>query len=88
MNILHIYGVTKRSVISDITDCYGSMKFLTTIMPLATFVIAYCSVFAGLGFIFNILLNPVIENQVQIEKELKDFQKEVNTKLDDILRKQ
>ena len=70
------------------------MEILNFLLPVATFIIAFCSLFAGLGFVFNLLLGPITAsqeqlkaNQVRIEKELSEFKTEVTAKLDKILSK-
>ena len=67
------------------------MDTLNTLLPVATFIIAFCSLFAGLGFVFNLLLGPITAsqeqlkaNQVRIEKDLNQFKIEVNTKLKEV----
>ena len=67
------------------------MEILNTLLPVATFIIAFCSLFAGLGFVFNLLLGPITAsqeqlkaNQVRIEKELGEFKTEVNNKFKEI----
>ena len=42
-------------------------------------LIAFCAVFIALGFLFNVLLNPVKENQVKMEKEFDTVKKEFDT---------
>ena len=70
------------------------MEILNFLLPVANFIIAFCSLFAGLGFVFNLLLGPITAsqeqlkaNQVRIEKELSEFKTEVTAKLDKILSK-
>ena len=80
-----------------------NVTLVTALIALVlTSVISFCSVFAGLGFVFKILLQPVRENQASMQKELKEFKtevkefktevngelKELNIKLDKILSKQ
>ena len=48
---------------------------------LLTAVIAFVAVLTGLGFVFNILLNPVKENQAKMENELI-FLKENQAKIE------
>ena len=68
-----------------------NVTLVTALIALVlTSVISFCSVFAGLGFVFKILLQPVKENQARMEKELKELkesQKELNIKMDNILSK-
>ena len=58
-------------------------------------IIAFSAVITVLSFSFNLLLQPVKENQAKIESDLKDiesdlkdFKKEVNEKLDKLLNSQ
>ena len=51
-------------------------------------IIAFSAVITVLSFSFNLLLQPVKENQAKIESFLKDFKKEVNEKLDKLLNSQ
>lgn len=46
------------------------METLQMLMPLFTAVIAFMAVLTGLGFVFNLLLKPVKENQVRMEEQL------------------
>ena len=67
------------------------MEILTTLMPLFTAIIAFCSVFAGLGFVFKLLINPVKEDIHSLKQEvssLKEGQKELNKKIDQLIAKQ
>ena len=56
-------------------------------MPLFSAIIAFCSVFAGLGLIFRILLDPVkkdVKELKQGQKNLSAEQKELNLRMDRI----
>jgi len=46
-------------------------------------LIAFCAVFTALGFLFNVLLNPVKENQAKMEKELDSVKKELTSVRED-----
>ena len=67
------------------------METLKNLIPVATFVIAFCSLLAGLGFIFNLLLGPITAsqeqlkaNQERIERDLNQFKTEVNSELKEV----
>jgi len=46
-------------------------------------LIAFCAVFTALGFLFNVLLNPVKENQAKMQKELDSVKKELTSVRED-----
>ena len=46
---------------------------MDNLADLATFTIAFCAVFTALGFMFNILLKPVKDNQARMELEQKNI---------------
>ena len=46
-----------------------------------TSVIAFCSVFAGLGFVFNLFLRPMKENQARMENRIG----RIESKLDQLI---
>ena len=39
-------------------------------------LIAFCAAFTALGFLFNVLLSPVKENQAKTEKEFDNIKRE------------
>ena len=56
------------------------METLSDLTPIAVFTISFCAVFTALGFMFNILLNPV-KKEVS---ELKEGQKALNQEVSDL----
>ena len=59
------------------------METLSFLGPLFTAIIAFGATFAILGFIINMLLKPVKDNQ----EELKRNHKDINKRLDDLSNK-
>ncbi len=55
--------------------------FTALIALLLTSVIAFCSVFAGLGFVFNLFLRPMKENQARMENRMD----RIESKLDQLI---
>ena len=45
--------------------------------PLFQAVIAFCALFTALGFLFNLLLRPVKENQVRLEADIKEVKADI-----------
>ena len=56
------------------------METLSFLGPLFTAIIAFVAILTSLGFIINMLLVPVKENQ----EELKKSHKDTNKRLDDL----
>ena len=52
--------------------------------PLFQAVIAFCAVFTALGFLFNLLLRPVKENQARLEADIKEVKDDIVEVKDDI----
>ena len=49
-----------------------------------TTLIAFVAVMTGLGFIFNLLLKPVKDNQARMEKELTVVKNDINSLKEDV----
>ena len=49
------------------------------IQTLLTAIIAFCAVFTSLGLMFNILLGPVKESQVNLEKRMDKMENSIDT---------
>ena len=54
------------------------MEALHDFSSLFQALIAFCAVFTALGFLFNVLLTPVKENQAKMEKEFDTVKKEID----------
>ncbi len=81
----------KKLVFINLCDILHCMEFLNEVMPLFSAIIAFCSVFGALGLLFRILLNPVKTDIESLKKEisgLKQGQKELGAKIDQLIAKQ
>ena len=54
------------------------MELVSQISHVLTAIIAVMAVLTGLGFIFNMLLNPLKESHVQIKKDFEKMRREVS----------
>lgn len=55
------------------------MEALQDFSSLFQALIAFCAVFTALGFLFNVLLNPLKENQAKMEKDIHTVKKDIDT---------
>ncbi len=60
------------------------METLGTLVPLATFIIAFCSLLGGLGFVFNLLLGPIKVSLDQMKDNMNHFQKDMDQMKDNL----
>ena len=60
---------------------------MTGFLILTGTIVAVIALLTGVGIVFNLLLNPLKENQARIETELKEFKKEVTEKIEKILER-
>ena len=44
-------------------------------------IIAFSAVISVLGFVFHLLLSPIKENQIRLEKEMKEGQKKIKEEI-------
>ena len=59
----------------------AGMESLKKMNPLFTAIITFCAVFTALGFMFNVLLNPVKTNLVRLESEIKSVETELKAEI-------
>lgn len=63
------------------------MEAIQYFLPLFIILISFCAIFTALGLLFNILLNPVKENQARMEREIISIKEKLDKEIVSIKEK-